>query len=161
MRQTWKQKVRIFIQKRWRFLGFSGALAVTTLALSGCPATPVTLTTAPTTSTSTTSSPSVSSTQKKAFLAWVGMCQTANLAKYGALTGIESGKIPPSRFPQIQEALVTLSPLCNTYPSNPAAVEMQITDALSQLALAVGQNTINQSQVPIPSTSATISGAVK
>ncbi len=163
---TWKQKVKVFIKKNLHFVGGSAALAFTALALSGC-ATTSTVPSATATTSSTSTSPAVSNVQKTEFLAWAQLCQSANLAKYGALVGIESGKIPPSKFPDIREALVTLTPLCSSYPSNPMAVDNQITQALSQLALAIGKSNMNQTQIPIPSitqlpsTSSTTSGAAK
>ncbi len=170
---SWKEQLKQFIRKNAKILSGTFATAFVGLLLAGCAGT---IPTVPTTSTgsttsvtapTTSASQGVSSAQKKAFLTWAESCQSVNLAKYGAMTAIEANKIPTADFPQIRDALATLAPLCSTYPSNPTLVESQITDGLSQLALAMGQNMINHQassagMIPIPSTgTSTTLGAAK
>lgn len=152
MKTQWKQKIVKFIRKNVKFVSGSALTAFLGLSLAGCGGTTAltpTTSTSPT-ATTTSSSQAVSTTQKKAFLAWAELCQSANLAKYGAMTAIEANKIPVSSYPKIRTALATLSPLCSSYPSNPTVAEGQITSALSDLALAMGQNTINNTAPTTP-----------
>jgi hypothetical protein len=174
----WKKMLKKWIQQNIKLVIGSATVGAISVAMSGCAGTPLTVapttatastqsavaatTSATTKSTATTTVPGqATATQKTEFLAWAETCQSFNVMKYGALTAIEANKIPTSKFPMIRESIVTLTPLCNSYPTNPEQAIAQLETGMANLALEIGkQNLQTPSTLPIPSATTTL-GASK
>ncbi len=125
-----------WLRKHLRKIAGVGALGALTVALSGCPAmSPPT--TGPAAATSSAFAPA---SQVTAVDHWETACQFYNLQKSEATLAITAHAIPPSQYQTIILAAKGLDPLCQSLPTDPAAVALQIQQA--------GMNILNQ----LPST---------
>lgn len=123
-----------------------GACLLLLVGCAGSVGIPVgTSATSPTTSAALANPSTVlSSTVHSEVIAWSESCDAYALAASGAIVGVNSGKIPSSAFNTILDVETVVTPMCNSFPANPAAAISQIETGTSDLALKMLEQTITK-----------------
>lgn len=114
-----------WLRKHLRKIAGVGVLGALTVALSGCPAmSPPTV--GPSAATSSAFAPA---SQVAAVDHWETACQFYNLQKSEAALAVMAHAIPPGQYQAIILATKGLDPLCQSLPTDPAAVAAQINQS--------------------------------
>lgn len=122
-------------------------LLVVGIGLAGCAGT--SMVTAPTQSSSAVAPVA----QKDAVLGWASACETWDNAKQAAAEALLNGIMPPVDAPKAVVIDNSISPLCLSFPSDPALAATEILTGVANLSSLTPAKPINK-VVTAPTTSA-------